>query len=194
MRSKLCALGAILGLLVSATAHAAEPTPEGDRASLGRNTLSINPIRMALLHFQIEYERIVADRFSLFVAPIFFHHAHWYPFAPSHHMTANGFGADFGFRYTFGHAPEGFYLGPYLSAYRTEIKRNGAPDLDGYVLSPGVQAGYTWVIARWFLLSAGAGLSYGIATARAAAPTEKAEELPHHGVWLNVRGNVGVVF
>src|SRR5688572_21175323 len=62
-----------------------------------RNTLSTNPIRYAILHFQIEYERVVADRWSVFAAPLAFHHAHWYPFARADHMTANGFGLDLGF-------------------------------------------------------------------------------------------------
>jgi hypothetical protein len=183
---------ALLATVVTTRARADGPPAEEARPSR-RNTVSTNPVRYGLLHFQIEYERIVADRWSLFVAPIYFHHAWWYPFARAHEMTANGFGADFGFRYTFANAPAGVFVGPLLSAYRGEVLRAGRTTLEGYVLSAGVQVGYTWLIDRW-LLSAGGGLSYGIPTERAPEPSPRAAQLPHQGLWLNLRANVGFVF
>lgn len=150
-------------------------------------------MRYAILHFQVEYERIVADRWSLFIAPIFFHHATWYPFAPSDDMTANGGGLDLGFRYTFGNAPAGLFVGPLLSGYRTEVRRAGVKTLDGYVFSGGVQAGYTWLIDR-LLLSAGVGLSYGVPTEQGPDGGAKAAHLPHKGLWVNFRANAGVTF
>ena len=63
----------VAAVLTSAAAARGEQT--------ARNTLTANPIRFALLHFQIDYERAIGSRVSLFVAPIAFHHATWYPFA-----------------------------------------------------------------------------------------------------------------
>jgi hypothetical protein len=186
---------AMAAALISGRAAHAGP-PEGATSppqEIRRNVISTNPVRYAILHFQLEYERVVADRFTLFVAPIYFHHATWYPFAPSHDRTADGFGVDFGARYVFGEAPRGAFVGPILSAYRTRVQRSNAETLSGYVLSPGVQGGYTWLV-DWLLLSAGVGLSYGFATERATDGTSKAAELPHRGLWVNFRANVGFAF
>jgi hypothetical protein len=178
---------AVVALVAPRPARAAEDPPRY------RNDLSTNPIRFGILHFQIEYERVVADRWTIFGAPIFFHHATWYPFAHAPETTANGYGLDLGFRYTFGDAPAGVYVGPLLSAYHGEVRRSGVQTLEGYVFSGGVQAGYTWLLGR-LLLSVGGGLSYGVATDRAPEGSPRAADLPHRGVWLNVRGNVGFAF
>jgi len=168
---------------------------DAEKASARRNVLSTNPVRYGILHFQIEYERIIGERFGVFVAPIYFHHATWYPFARAHEMTANGGGLDLGFRYTFGAraAPAGFYVGPILSAYRGEVLRAGVTTLEGFVFSGGAQAGYTWLV-DWLLLSPGIGLSYGIPTERAPEGSAKAAQLPHQGLWINFRANVGFTF
>jgi hypothetical protein len=170
----------------------AEGSPSAAEESR-RNVVSTNPVRYAILHFQIEYERVVTRTLTLFVAPIYFHHATWYPFAASHDRTADGYGLDFGARYVFAEAPRGAFLGPILSAYRGEVSRAGTRTLSGYVLSPGVQVGYTWLVER-LVLSAGAGLSYGFATERATDGTSKAAELPHRGLWVNFRANAGFAF
>lgn len=199
-----CIRGALFALAVVASPLAraedgpreeARPLPHATREprAAPQNTVSTNPVRFAILHFQLEYERIVARRWSAFVAPIFFHHAHWYPFAPSHDITATGGGVDLGVRYTFGEAPAGFYLGPLLSAYRGEVKRAGTTSLEGYVLSAGPQVGYSWLI-DWLLLSAGVGASYGIPTARAPDGSAKAAQLPHQGLWVSFRANAGIAF
>lgn len=165
-----------------------------DAGELARNTVTSNPVRLALLHFQVDYERVVAGRVSLFVSPIVFHHATWYPFARAPGMTANGFGLDFGGRYFLtGAAPAGAFVGPFLSAYRGEVLRDDQTELEGYVFSPGVQAGYTLLVGRW-ALSGGGGVSYGLATDEAPEGSEKAEQLPHRGPWLNFRLNAGIAF
>lgn len=159
-----------------------------------KNTLTANPVRFALLHFQIDYERAIGSRVSLFVAPIAFHHATWYPFARAPDMTANGFGLDLGGRYFMtGTAPAGAFVGPLLSAYRGDVLRDGETTLEGYVYSLGVQAGYAVLLGRW-ALSGGGGGSYGLATEEAPAGSAKAEQLPHRGFWLNFRLNAGVAF
>ena len=161
---------------------------------LARNTVTANPVRFALLHFQIDYERVIAARVSLFASPIIFHHATWYPFARAPRMTANGFGLDFGGRYFLtGAAPAGAFVGPFLSAYRGEVLRDDETTLEGYVFSPGLQGGYTILLGRW-TLSGGGGPSYGFATEEAPDGSEKAEQLPHRGLWLNFRLNAGVAF
>jgi Protein of unknown function (DUF3575) len=159
-----------------------------------RNTVTTNPARYALLHFQLEYERAFGERWSAFASPIAFHHAHWYPFAPSPDHTANGIGLDFGGRYFFlGSAPEGAFIGPFLSAYLAEVLHGETRTLSGYVFSPGLQGGYTLLVGRW-VLSGGLGLSYGLATAEAPAGSSRAEQLPHYGLWINFRLNVGLAF
>jgi Protein of unknown function (DUF3575) len=164
------------------------------RADEVRNTVTANPVRFALLHFQVDYERAVAGRLSLFVSPIVFHHATWYPFARAPHMTANGFGLDFGARWFLtGSAPAGAFVGPFLSAYRGEVLHDDDTVLEGYVYSPGIQAGYTMLLGHW-ALSGGGGGSYGFATEEAPDGSEKAEQLPHRGFWLNFRLNAGVAF
>jgi hypothetical protein len=175
----------------AAAAQEAGAPPEAP--SPRRNVLSTNPVRYGILHFQIEYERIVGDRWGVFVAPIYFHHSTWYPFAPSHDMTADGGGLDLGFRYTFSAAPAGLYVGPLLSAYRSVVRRGDVTTLEGFVFSGGAQIGYTWLVDR-VVLSPGVGLSYGIPTARAADGSAKAEQLPHQGLWINFRANVGLNF
>jgi hypothetical protein len=178
--------GAIALALAFAAPAAAEET--------ARNTVTANPVRFALLHFQVDVERAIAPRVSLFVSPIVFHHATWYPFAKAPHMTANGFGLDAGARYFItGAAPAGAFVGPFLSAYRGEVLHSGETTLEGYVFSPGVQAGYTMLIGRW-VLSGGGGGSYGLATEEAPDGSAKAEQLPHRGFWLNFRLNAGVAF
>jgi hypothetical protein len=181
---------ALLAVLAAVTfaGHA-----RADEPGAWRNTISTNPARYAVLHFQIEYERVFGDAWSAFVAPIFFHHATWYPFAHAEGLTANGYGLDFGARHFFGRAPSGAFVGPYLSAYRGHVLRDGREALEGYVLSPGVQGGYAWLLGR-LLLAVGGGLSYGIATDRAPDGSPRAADLPHRGFWINFRANVGVAF
>jgi hypothetical protein len=167
---------------------------EAGAEEIPQNTLTANPVRFALLHFQIDVERAIAPRVSLFVSPIVFHHATWYPFARAPGMTANGFGLDFGGRWFLtGRAPAGAFVGPFLSAYRGEVLRDDQTTLEGYVFSPGFQAGYTLLVGRW-ALSGGGGLSYGLATDEAPAGSAKAEQLPHRGLWLNFRLNAGLAF
>lgn len=167
---------------------------EAGAEEIPQNTVTANPVRFALLHFQVDVERAIASSVSLFVSPIVFHHATWYPFAKAPGMTANGFGVDFGGRWFFtGRAPAGAFVGPFLSAYRGEVQRDGHTTLEGYVLSPGVQAGYTLLRGRW-ALSAGGGASYGVATEEAPDSSAKAEQLPHRGLWLNFRLNAGLAF
>ena len=181
-----------MALCLSGAERAAR-ADDAEGAEVRRNTVSANPVRFALLHFQVDLERAVSDRWSLFVSPIVFHHATWYPFARAPHMTANGYGVDLGARYFFtGTAPAGFFVGPFLSAYRGEVLRSGEQTLEGYIYSPGVQAGMTWIIRRW-VLSGGGGPSYGFAT-KEGPGTEKAEQLPHRGFWLNFRFNAGITF
>jgi hypothetical protein len=188
--ARVCRASLALGVLtVSAPAHGAPET-----ARRPRNTVSTNPVRFAILHFQVDYERTIAAKWALFVQPIAFHHATWYPFAHAPGMTANGFGIDLGGRYfVTGAAPEGVFVGPFLSAYRGEVLLDGAMTLEGYVFSPGVQGGYTKLLGR-FVLSAGAGLSYGLATEEAPEGSPRAAQLPHHGLWVNFRANVGFAF
>ena len=131
---------------------------------------------------------------SWFVQPILFHHATWYPFAHAPHMTADGFGLDAGLRYfVVGAAPQGWFVGPFLSAYRGEVRHDGTTTLEGYVFSPGAQGGDTRLLGR-AVLSGGVGLSYGIATEEAPEASPRAAQLPHHGLWVNFRANVGVAF
>jgi hypothetical protein len=160
-----------------------------------RNTVTANPVRFALLHFQIDYERAVTPGWSLFASPIVFHHATWYPFARAPEMTASGFGVDLGSRYFMvGAAPAGAFVCPMLSIYRGEVRRAGAATLDGYVVSPGVQGGYTHLVGGRWVLSGGGGVSYGFATAEAPDGSARAEHLPHRGLWLNFRLNGGIAF
>jgi hypothetical protein len=185
MRKAALALG-LASITLTSAARADEP-------STWSNTVSTNPVRYGILHFQIEYERVFGEAWSGFVAPIFFHHATWYPFAHAEGITANGYGLDFGARYYFARAPSGPYVGPLVSAYRGHVMRDDRPTLEGYVFSPGVQGGYAWLLGR-LLLAVGGGLSYGIATERAPDGSPRAADLPHRGVWLNFRANIGVAF
>lgn len=159
-----------------------------------KNAITTNPARFFILHFQLEYERVLNDRWSTFIAPIVFHHAHWYPFAMSDDTTADGQGADFGVRYFFsGHAPTGFYAGPYLSAYHGDVTTAGVKTLDGYVFSVGAQGGYTYHLGPW-VLSGAIGPSYGFATKNAPKGSPKYAQLPHRAFWANFRLNAGIAF
>src|SRR5688572_9925991 len=123
MRRAFVAVVLALGLTGAASAARAE---DESAPPARRNTVSANPVRFALLHFQVDLERAVSGRWSLFVSPISFHHATWYPFSRAPHMTANGYGLDLGARYFFAAtAPAGFFVGPFLSAYRGTVLRSG---------------------------------------------------------------------
>jgi hypothetical protein len=158
-----------------------------------RNTLTTNPVRFALLHFQVDYERAVAARWSVFVAPIGFYHDTWYPFAHAEHTTSFGYGVDFGTRLYFRRAPAGFYVGPMFALYRGSVSIRGEERLTGYVASAGAQGGYAHFFGRW-VLAAGLGLTYGFASERAPEGSPRAAELPHWGTWVNFRANVGLAF
>ena len=170
----------------SRSAHADESPPQ--------SAITTNPVRFAILHFQLEYERAVATKWSVFAAPIAFYHAEWYPFAHEHGVTAWGGGIDVGARwYLLGSALDGAYVGPLFSLYHGEVSHHGAEMLSGYVFSPGAQAGYSYVLNRW-VLAAGVGMSYGFASEEAPEGSPRAEQLPHWGPWINFRLNAGITF
>lgn len=180
---------AALALFLAASgrsAHADEPRPQ--------NAITTNPARFGILHFQLEYERVVANRWSAFVAPIAFYHATWYPFAHAHGVTAWGGGIDVGTRwYLLGSTLDGVYVGPLFSLYRGEVSHAGEPMLSGYVFSPGAQAGYSYLLNRW-VFAAGLGMSYGFASEEAPDGSPRAAQLPHWGPWINFRLNAGITF
>ncbi len=187
MRMPLLFAAVLAGLVHAAGVAAAdEPAPP-------RWIVTTNPVRMAILHVQVDVERVVAPRVGVFLAPIGFYHATWYPFAHAEHTTARGGGADFGARYWFGRAPAGLFASPYFSLYRGMVYEHDVKTLDGWVASVGGQAGYQRLLGRW-ALSAGGGLSYGLASEEAPPGSAKAQQLPHRGVWLNFRLNAGVAF
>jgi hypothetical protein len=186
MRSIVCAALALILAAGGRSAHADEPRRQ--------NTVTTNPARFGILHFQVEYERVVANRWSAFVAPIGFFHATWYPFAHAHGVTAWGAGVDVGTRwYLFGASLDGAYVGPLFSLYRGEVSYEGNPTLSGYVFSTGAQGGYSWLLDRW-VLAAGLGLSYGFASKEAPDDSPRAAQLPHWGPWVNFRLNAGIAF
>jgi len=190
-RMRCIALSAVL--LFSFTASSAD----AETAATPVNLITLNPVRYGLEHYQLEYERVTSPRLSLFVSPILFHHSTSYGWGFFNHApdaTADGFGLDFGGRYFFsGSAPEGLFVGPFLSAYRGSLTRVGTT-ISGYVFSPGFQAGYTWLFRGWLVLSAGGGLGYGLATASAPPGSPHGSGLPHSGMWVNFRTNIGVAF
>jgi hypothetical protein len=168
-----------------------DPPPPAERPN---NTVTLNPVRYALLHAQVEYERTTTNHTTLFVQPIAFHHATWYPFNHIENTTAEGIGADVGMRYFFfGWAPEGFYAGPMLSAYYAAEHRKGET-LHGFVLSPGVQGGYDAIFFDWLVLGAGIGASYGFGMTSPPPGAPEGAGLPHSGLWVNFRSNVGIAF
>ena len=157
-------------------------------------TVTTNPVRIGLLHLQLEVDHAIDPAVSVFVAPIVFHHATWYPFNKLDGATATGGGVDFGARFVvLGEAPEGLYLGPLVSAYYGVEEHEGAT-LDGAVVSLGAQAGGNLILWNWLALGAGIGASYGFPTARAPASAPEGAGLPHAGLWVNFRTNVGVAF
>jgi hypothetical protein len=168
--------------------------PAAARAERPRHVLSVNPLRVAILHVQLDVEVVVGPRLGLFVAPIYFHHATWYPFAHHPDHTADGGGLDLGARWYFGgDAPARWHAGPLLSGYRGRVETRGETSLEGWVFSVGGQAGYTWIRGRW-TFSGGLGLSYGFATDEAPDGSPKAAQLPHRGPWVSFRANVGLAF
>ncbi len=181
-------------LLLATTARGADEKSSSEESSSPLNTVTTNPLRYALLHFQIEYERVVHENVTIFVAPIVFHHATWYPFNKIENTTAEGVGVDVGARFVFfGEAPTGAYVGPLLSAYYGIEHRDGQT-FEGFVISPGAQVGYQIVLFDWLTLAAGAGGSYGISTTVPPEGSPKGAGLPHDGFWANFRTNVGVAF
>lgn len=177
--------------VMSLAAHARAQAPA---VAAPQNTVTLNPVRYGLLHFQIEYERVLNDDVTLFLSPIAFHHATWYPFNKIAGTTGEGLGLDIGARwYFFGDAPSGFHAGPLLSAYYAVEHRDGV-DLAGLVFSPGAQVGYQAVLWDWLVLGAGAGGSYGFGTSAPPAGSPTGAGLPHSGFWVNFRSNVGVAF
>ena len=186
MRCLVCPAVAFFLAAGGGSAFADESRPQ--------NTLTTNPARFGILHFQVEYERVVANRWSAFVAPIGFFHATWYPFAHAHGVTAWGGGVDVGTRwYVFGESLDGVYFGPLFSLYRGEVSYEGDPTLTGYVFSAGAQAGYSRLLGRW-VLAAGLGGSYGFASKEAPEGSPRAAQLPHWGPWVNFRLNAGIAF
>ena len=117
---------AAAGAVVLAMTSAANADDADDKRSVARNAVTTNPIRYGILHFQVEYERTVSQRWSLFLSPIAFHHALWYPPVSSDDATATGYGIDFGARWFLtGRAPTGVFAGPFLSAYRGAVTTSG---------------------------------------------------------------------
>jgi hypothetical protein len=157
-------------------------------------TVTVNPIRYGLLHAQLEIDHAVDPAVSLWIQPILFHHATWYPFNKADGETATGGGVDFGARFVFlGAAPEGLYLGPIVSAYYGS-ETVGGRTLDGVIVSLGAQAGANVILWSWLALGAGVGASYGFPTAVAPDGAPEGAALPHAGLWVNFRTNVGVAF
>jgi hypothetical protein len=186
-RARLCSRAAVLvaAMLAAHGAHAQERP---------HTTITTNPIRAGLLHFQLEIDHALSEDMSLFAAPIVFHHATWYPFNKADGETATGGGLDFGARFVLlGAAPEGLYVGPLVSAYYGVEEADGRT-LDGVIVSLGAQGGGNLILWDRLVLGAGVGASYGFPSEVAHAHAAEGAALPHAGLWVNFRTNIGVAF
>lgn len=152
MRSFLLS-GLTVALLLPATSAFAasidDPTWTSERWP--KNTITTNPLGMALGIFNIEYERAVSDRVSVYGGPSYFG-------LGIGDESIDAFGLDLGARFfVSGQAPEGFFLSPGLGlAYVTASATDES--LFGWTASG--LLGYTWLFGRAFDLSLGFGGSY----------------------------------
>jgi hypothetical protein len=78
------------------------------------NTITVNPLGLALGTFNIEYERAVSQKLSWFIGPQYFSYSTENDFGIDESATSVGVSG--GVRYFFsGRAPEGWYVSPNLS-------------------------------------------------------------------------------
>ena len=151
-----------------------------------RNTITVNPLGLALGTFNVEYERAVSSSMSWFIGPQYFSYS---SDSVLEDESVSSVGLSGGVRlFVSGTAPEGWFLSPNLSlAYA--VAEGG--DVEGTAVgySVGFIGGYTWLIADVVDISLGLGAQY-----ISAEVEVEGEEIGFAGVLPSGRLAVGVAF
>jgi hypothetical protein len=158
-RSFILAISAFVAFGASATLFESPAAAEETARDGGDpvNTVTLDTMPLALdgeLH--LEYERALNDDFSLFAGPTV-------AFAPhvSCSCSLSGWGATAGARFFTDTAPRGLFFGVFGTVLYASATENGSPaTVTGLEYEAGGMVGYTFIIARHFDLSLGAGLAY----------------------------------
>lgn len=157
------------------------PTPGNlvhvPKKDLPKDTFTTNPLNLLISTYSVEYERVVADGYSLFLSPGYFLPTTNLTTGPdefgttSHFLgSARGFGVNGGVRYfPAREAPRGLFIAPQLSYYTGTTR--GMFTYEGPNAGPprassgtridygaGVMAGYTVLVGNLFVVSGGLGM------------------------------------
>jgi hypothetical protein len=120
-------------------------------------TVTVDPLTVAVGYVHVQVERTLGDSFSVYAGP---HLRLFNGVLSEPDDDFLGWGGEVGVRYFFGEtAPSGFWamvrgVGAYVTA---EADGSASSALGGYASALG---GYTWIPARHWVLSAGAGVQY----------------------------------
>ena len=120
-------------------------------------TITVDPLTTALGLVHIQIERALGEHFSFYMGPNF---RLFDGILPNFKGDFLGFGVELGLRwFPTKYAPFRWWVGVrgVMAHLRAETRYGLRIGFGGYV---SVLAGYTWLIARWLVLSAGAGVQY----------------------------------
>lgn len=120
-------------------------------------TITVDPLTTALGLVHIQVERALGEHVSLYVGPNF---RLFNGILPNFQGDFLGFGVEMGFRwFPTRRAPFRWWVGVrgVVAHLHTHTKDGLQTSVGGYV---SILAGYTWLIARRLVLSAGAGVQY----------------------------------
>ena len=166
-------LAFLLPLASASASSIDDPLWESERWP--KNTVTTNPLGMALGIFNLEYERAVYDRVSIYGGPSYFG-------LGVDDTSIDAFGIDAGARFfVSGQAPEGFFLSPGVGV--AHVSATGSDSVIGWTAS--ALFGYTWLFDRAFALSLGFGGSYF---------NMKVEESGIRGFMPSLRASIGAAF
>ncbi|TNE44761.1 MAG: DUF3575 domain-containing protein [Deltaproteobacteria bacterium] len=147
-----------LCLLWSSTSFAqpAKP-PQEAKPDLPAWTITVDPLTTALGLVHIQVERAFGEHVSLYVGPNF---RLFNGILPNFQGDFLGFGVEVGLRwFPTKRAPFRWWVGVrgVLAHLRADTQDGLRTSIGGYV---SILAGYTWLVARWLVLSAGVGVQY----------------------------------
>lgn len=149
---------ALLALGVTATpANAQEGTTRLRDDSAPNWTLQVDPLTTALGFVHLQLERALGERASVYLGP---HLRLFNGITSDAEDDFQGLGVELGLRFFFtGRAPEGAWAmtRTVTAQVTTDATGETQTSFGGYT---SVLGGYTWIVDRWLVLSAGAGVQY----------------------------------
>ena len=184
---RIAALASVCLLATSASAQEPATAP----GAPPKNTITVNPLGLALGAINFEYERATSQGMSWFVGP---QYSSYSTSVIDDEYSASAYGLIGGVRFFLtGPAPEGFIVSPNPSvAYATASVADNSASSFSYSL--GAIGGYTWIFGDVFDLSLGLGAQY-IST-EVSVPSVEGDDLKigFSGVLPAARLSLGVAF